>query len=138
MFAETSFRTIMKKHYHITIALRNGGDLIPEESLRTDETLIGVFASTRTGVLAKGFGGTSAQKEYVVYADRQKAEAFADEVVSRYIDYRAVCLLGLEKVDRNDYLVTIEEIDDNPQSLERILMDMIGRTYESLGFPAWS
>ena len=125
----------MKKHYHITISARDGGCLIPEESLQRDDFLIGVFAANKTRVTMKGSGGSSSRKEYVIYSDCTKAKAFADDLVSRFIDYRTLSLLGSMNVGKDDLEIKIKEIEDTTEALEQTMMEMMARSCLAIGAP---
>lgn len=123
----------MEKYYQITISARDGGNLIPEEALRRDGFLIGVFASNKTKAVMRGSGGSPSRKEYIVCADYKTAKAFAEDVVSRYLDYRGLSLLGIEDANKDDFEVSIKEIGDDMQSLEQSLMEMLSRSCQALG-----
>ena len=123
----------MEKYYQITISTRDGSNLIPEEALQKDEFLIGVFASNKTKAVMRGSGGSHSRKEYIVCADYQTAKAFAEDVVSRYLDYRILSLLGAMDVCKDDFEVSIKEIGDDMQSLEQSLTGMLSRTCQAFG-----
>ena len=122
----------MKKHYHISIATLAGDVLIPEKALQKDEFLLGVFASNKTKVLLQGSGGTPEKKEYVVFGEDDAVRAFADDLISRFIDYRTLCLYGIEKVSKDDFCLSIVEIAPSPKALEQVLRGIMSRSCQGL------
>lgn len=125
----------MKKHYHISITTRAGDALIPEKALQKDDFLLGVFASNKTKALLQGSGGTPEKKEYVVFGEDDTVRAFADDLISRYIDYRTLCFCGIEKVSKDDFCLSIVEISPSPKVLEQTLRGIMSRSCQGLPIP---
>lgn len=109
--------------------------MIPEASLQKEDVLIGVFAANKTGVIIKSGGGAPSGKEYVIYADEEGAKAFADDLVTRFAEYRTLCLYGVEKVDRQDFKIAIDEIPDSPSAFDNVLKGIMGRTCKAFNIP---
>ena len=86
----------------------------------------------KTGVSPRGSGGSPDKCEFVVNGEREQVEAFAKDVVSRYMDYRHVVeMTGQEKLGK--LVFSIAEISDDPILLEQFLMEMTDRTLRSRG-----
>jgi len=123
----------MKKMYHVVVATEDASPLLPDPFNKGNEGfLLGVFAMNKTGVSPRGSGGSPDKSEFVVNGEREQVEAFAEDVVSRYMDYRHVVEMT-EQEDLGKLVFSIAEVSEDPLLLEQFLMEMTDRTLRSRG-----
>ena len=126
---------IMNKMYHVVVATEDASPLLPDPfDKRNEGILLGVFAMNKTGVSPRGSGGGPDKCEFVVSGEKEQVEAFAEDVVSRYMDYRRMVEMT-EQTELGKLVFSIAEISDDPMLLEQFLMDMTDRTLRSRGLP---